>query len=138
MPFREDKMIQDDPDERITSPTGAVRQVATARGEKAVHYETISPTFLKSLAETLGEGAEKYGNENWRLGLSWRETMRHLLGHLYAFLDGDTSEDHLGHAAANLMFLSHYQEHNPEGNDLPLTELAKRKMERDVLTPGNN
>jgi hypothetical protein len=56
------------------------------------------------LGAILAEGAEKYGVDNWR-GLSAADHANHLLIHIEAYLAGDRSDDHLGHALARSMML---------------------------------
>ena len=48
-------------------------------------------------------GAEKYGEHNWQKGMPLSEFINHLLVHIYKYLAGDRTEDHLGHAAWNAM-----------------------------------
>jgi len=64
----------------------------------------------------MAEGAEKYGERNWEKGMPVKFLLNHALAHIYEFLAGDRSEDHLGHAAANLLMACHSQESWPEIN----------------------
>ena len=50
----------------------------------------------------MGEGAEKYGEQNWR-GLPASNCLNHAIAHIFKHIAGDREEDHLGHAAANLL-----------------------------------
>lgn len=59
---------------------------------------------LQAVAKAMHEGAVKYGEDNWR-GLPASNVANHALRHLYLWLSGDRSEDHLGHAAANCLML---------------------------------
>lgn len=59
---------------------------------------------LQAVAKAMHEGAVKYGEHNWR-GLPASNVANHALRHLYLWLAGDRSEDHLGHAAANCLML---------------------------------
>lgn len=91
-----------DPDsERVDYASGAQRSAAV----KHFRYDLIHPLFAKALARVLAEGAEKYGEHNWELGFPISSLTNHLFAHLYDFMSGDRSEDHLGHAACNMMFL---------------------------------
>lgn len=56
-----------------------------------------------SVAKVLAEGAEKYGEENWRL-IPAKEHLNHALVHLFAHLQGDTQDEHLPHAACRVFF----------------------------------
>lgn len=51
----------------------------------------------------MAEGAEKYGTNNWEKGFPVNCILNHALAHILNHLAGDRSEDHLGHAAANLL-----------------------------------
>lgn len=108
--------------------TGAVRDVAVA-GSKAskfhARYDLLSPIALKRVAETYGEGAVKYGDHNWRQGMPFSDTLNHCLAHLSEYMRGDTSEDHLAHAAWNLFALMHFEETHPELNDIKVDDLVK-------------
>lgn len=92
--------------------TGAVRSSTTA-SEANVDYTVVCPTALKRLAITMAEGAEKYGKHNWTKGIPNSNSLNHALDHLNQYLLGDRSEDHLGHAMANIQFIIHFN-HNCE------------------------
>jgi hypothetical protein len=83
--------------------TGAVR---SADAEN-VRYDLISPIGLRAVAEACAEGAEKYGDFNWEQGMPANDILNHALRHIYEFLGGDRSENHLGHAAWNLLAAIH-------------------------------
>lgn len=58
-------------------------------------------------AEVAKYGAEKYGetfgNRNYTK-ISAEDHINHCIQHLYAYMAGDTSDDHLGHAIVRAMF----------------------------------
>jgi hypothetical protein len=81
-----------------------------------VAYHLISPIALKVLAQVLKEGGQKYGEYNWENGFPVTDILNHAVGHIYDFLSGDRSEDHLGHAFTNLMFAIHSMKLWPELN----------------------
>jgi hypothetical protein len=58
----------------------------------------------------MAEGAIKYGEHNWQKGMPIGDTLNHALAHVYNFLSGDRSEEHLSHAAANLLMAIHTME----------------------------
>jgi len=89
--------------------TGAVR----SSDADNVAYHLISPVGLRRIAETYAEGSKKYGDYNWEKGFNVGETLNHTVRHIYMFLDGDKSEDHLAHAAWNLIAVMHFQERMP-------------------------
>lgn len=68
------------------------------------------------IAEAMAHGAERYGEGNWLKGMPVKFLLNHAIGHIFAHLSGDRSEDHLGHAAANLCMACHSFEHWPELN----------------------
>jgi len=82
-------------------------------------YDLISPIGLKAVARTCAEGADKYGDYNWEKGQPVPDILNHAIKHIYEFLGGDRSEDHLAHAAWNLLAAIHTLEVHPQlGSDL--------------------
>jgi len=71
----------------------------------AFHLLPISSLF--AAAETAKYGADKYGesfdNRNYTK-ISPEEHINHAITHLYAYLAGDQSDDHLAHAILRTMF----------------------------------
>lgn len=93
--------------------TGAVRS-----GDRdAERWDLMSPIGLKALARTYAEGAAKRGAANWENGMPVTDLLNHAIGHIYDFLGGDRSEDHLAHAAWNLLGAIHSLEKWPHLND---------------------
>lgn len=92
--------------------TGAVRSADRAKQR----YDLISPIALRRLAETCHEGAVKYSDFNWEKGMPVSEMLNHALGHIYAYLSGDRSEDHLAHAMWNCGGAMHSEEMWPQLN----------------------
>jgi hypothetical protein len=96
-------------------------QVATygsgaKRSAKDVRFELLSPIGLRRMAQASHDGAEKYGALNVERGLPISVFLNHALSHIYAYLEGDRSEDHLSHAAWNLCFSMHSEELWPHLN----------------------
>jgi hypothetical protein len=55
-----------------------------------------------AVGAVLDAGERKYGADNWhKIPLS--DHLNHLLIHVYAYLAGDRSDDHLGHMACRAM-----------------------------------
>lgn len=92
--------------------TGAVRSADC----KNIRYDLISPIGLAAVARTYAEGAEKFGVCNWENGMPVTDLLNHAIAHIYKFLGGDRSEDHLGHAAWNLIGAVHSMELWPHLN----------------------
>lgn len=68
-----------------------------------VRFDLIDSRALFEMAKVLHTGAEKYGEDNWRL-ISVREHLNHLIMHVYAYLDGDESDEHLSHILCRATF----------------------------------
>ena len=96
-------------------PTGAVRSADASN----VRYDLITPIGLRRLAETCAEGAIKYGEINWQKGIPASQMLNHAIRHLYLWLEGDDCEDHLAHAAWNILGVCHFEEQLPEMIDVP-------------------
>lgn len=86
------------------------------RTAKDVRFELLTPIGMRRMAMASHEGAEKYGPLNVEKGLPISVFLNHALSHIYSYLAGDRSEDHLGHAAWNLAFACHSEEIWPELN----------------------
>jgi hypothetical protein len=97
--------------------SGAVRG-SDLKGKFPLRYDLISHIGERRLAETYGEGAEKYGDSNWLQGIPTSNLIMHAMNHINKYREGDKSEDHLAHAAWNLFAAMHMEETNPELQDL--------------------
>lgn len=100
-------------DNRHEFETGAVRS-ADVDEER---WDLISPIGLQALARTYAEGAKKFGAANWENGMPVTDLLNHGIAHIYKFLGGDRSEDHLAHAAWNILGAIHSLEKWPHLND---------------------
>lgn len=101
---------------RQRAVTGAVKD---NRGKPNV--ELLPPEPLLAVGRVLGFGARKYKPNNWRLGLSWSQTLGSALRHIFAFMmgediDPESGECHIDNAICQLMFLSTYW-HTKTGED---------------------
>jgi len=65
-------------------------------------FDLVDSRAMFALAKVLHEGAEKYGDENWRK-IPIRDHLNHLLAHVFAYMAGDESDDHLEHAFCRAM-----------------------------------
>lgn len=72
------------------------------RDKVAERFDLVPPDALLAVAKAMGEGAAKYGDENWR-GLPMNNLLNHAMRHIVLYMSGDRDEDHLGHAAAGLL-----------------------------------
>lgn len=68
-------------------------------------FDLIDERALFALARILDYGARErgYGEHNWRL-ISVNQNLNHALVHIFAFLAGDTQDDHLEHAFTRVHF----------------------------------
>jgi hypothetical protein len=65
-------------------------------------FDLLPPEAVTRVSMVLGQGAKKYGEENWRL-ISTGDHINHALQHLFAFLQTGELED-LTHAACRTLF----------------------------------
>lgn len=108
-------------DERHVLPGGAMR------AEQRPFYRIIPFCMMKRMGEAFREGHQKYSegvfSSNWKKGQEqfYAEAFDHVIDHLYAWYThlNDPSlaemmelpeEDHLGHAAAGIAFLTYGEE----------------------------
>lgn len=92
--------------------TGAVR----SGDAESTRYDLITPIGLAAVARACAEGAQKYSDYNWERGMPAHDMLNHALRHINEFLAGDRAEDHLGHAAWNVMGAIHSLEVWPHLN----------------------
>lgn len=81
--------------------------VTNAAGGKQSHSpyraDLLPPHALLAVAKVLSEGAAKYGANNWH-AIPAADNINHALVHLLALQAGDTSDEHLEHAATRILF----------------------------------
>lgn len=70
------------------------------------------------MAETQHEGNITHGVGNWQKGLPASNLVTHALTHILKLINGDVSENHLGHALWNLEKLAHFIETRPDLIDI--------------------
>lgn len=81
----------------ITEPDGGKHSYTLAR------FDCIPAETQILLAQCLGFGAEKYGEDNWK-GIPLEKNLGHAINHIQEFRRGDTKEPHLVNAYARLTF----------------------------------
>ena len=79
----------------------------------------VEPKYVKTTADVLTFGAEKYGRDNWKKCQDKSLYEDALLRHIFAYLDGEKCDQesgisHLAHASCNLMFLQWMEENEPK------------------------
>lgn len=81
-------------------------------------YDLIYRGFLRRLAERMGFGAERHGENNYKQGVGdhvyRRDRINHLIEHALKYAEGDTSTDHLAAIAANANILAYLDDHQPK------------------------
>jgi hypothetical protein len=92
--------------------SGAKRDPNTSKGR----YDLLSPLFLKRLALHTQKGGQIRGDRDWETGMPMDAVLDSAIRHLFNFLEGDRSEDHLAAAAWNVMNLIHVEEQIERGN----------------------
>ena len=98
-----------------TYETGATRS-ADAEG---VRYDLVPPEGVEAVAKAMHVGAVTHGDSNWKKGLRNSILVNHAMRHIVEYMkEGNTTEDHIGHALANLMMLKWNEVNLPEFNDL--------------------
>ena len=87
-------------------------------------YDLISPIGMRRLAETYAEGCGKYPpdpdthRQNWTKGMPVSSILNHAIRHIFMYLAGDTTEDHLAHCCWNVIAAMHMEETMPEMVDI--------------------
>lgn len=99
--------------EQITFESGAKRSNDTY----GCRLDLIPPEGLFAVGRAMHEGAEHYGADNFKKGMPYSVMINHCLQHITNFMMNDNSEDHLGHALANLNMLIWMKENKPEYDD---------------------
>lgn len=106
-----------DTGDRSEFNTGAVRDASKGKGIPSA----IPTRALVKLAKRFEDGAAKYERDNWKQGIPLSRYVDSLYRHLWAFMDGDRTEDHLGAIIWNAVCLSETDDMIYEGelsNDL--------------------
>jgi hypothetical protein len=78
-----------------------------------VRYELVPVNGVKLAAKVFAYGAEKYGEDNWRKGLSWKQTLASLERHLVQLkecedIDLESNHETLGHLICNALMLAEF------------------------------
>ena len=69
----------------------------------AERFDLMPFKGLIALSRVCAEGAARYGEHNWRLGIPQSNLLNHAFRHLVLYLSGDRSEDHLAKVAWNAL-----------------------------------
>jgi hypothetical protein len=93
-------------DEKTEFETGATRNDSTGKGRPSL----ISPVLIHRVSKHLAAGEKHYGKDNWTKGMPYCRTADSLIRHIFQWLAGDDSEDHLAAIVCNAQFLMHFEE----------------------------
>lgn len=66
-------------------------------------FDLADAKAMFKLCKVLSEGAEEYGENNWR-NISVEDNLNHALIHIYGYFAGDKQDEHLSHALCRLLF----------------------------------
>jgi len=80
----------------------AVNAQGGKQSRETMRFDLLDAEAMMALAGVLAHGAEKYGENNWRK-IPAKSHINHALVHLFAYLAGDTQDDHLDHAFCRVM-----------------------------------
>jgi hypothetical protein len=73
-------------------------------------YDLISPAVLARLAQVHAEGCLTHGERAWETdGRTAAHHLNHALAHLTNYMEGDTSDDHIGHALWRIAAIVHLE-----------------------------
>lgn len=104
--------------------TGAVRD--TSKGKPPMEY--LPWDLMDRVAFHFGNGGEKYGYNNYRLGQPKKDVYASLMRHARKYFMGDTSEDHLSAIIWNAFSLMHTDVYYPDNEDLNNLQDYKEKI----------
>lgn len=87
-----------------------------------LRYELLPPGPIEDLVKVLSWGAEKYDDDNWKKGMSWKRCYASTMRHLQAWFQGEDKDpesglDHLAHVLCNVVFLQYYADRHPDLDD---------------------
>lgn len=91
--------------------------VSFSKGTVEPRYDLLSPAGVLAVASAYREGAAKYGAFNCEKGFPAHDLLNHAIRHIYLFLSGDATEDHLGHAAWGVLMAIHSSQLWPHLNE---------------------
>jgi hypothetical protein len=73
------------------------------RSKIDVRFDLIPASSILVISQILADGAVKYGLHHWQ-SYDADDHLNHALNHIYQWLNGDRSENHLGNASCRLLF----------------------------------
>jgi hypothetical protein len=86
-----------------------VNEKGAGQSHLKYRFDLADGRAMFRMCEVLAQGAEKYGDNNWR-GISIEDHLNHLITHAYAYLSGDRSDFHLSHIMCRALFAQAVEE----------------------------
>jgi len=127
--------------EKLEFAVGDVNSKERGTGARAntgkISFSLVPIHLLAGAARVFMGGLLKYSAFNWARGMAWSvcydSYMRHWIKWWWMGEDFDTEsgEHHLDHCIANLLFLRHYVDSYPEGDDRPCQDLTEFRQSFD-------
>lgn len=122
---------------QISDIAGTDRPITTnekggGQSHVPVRFDLVDGKAMFKMCAVLHEGAEKYGDNNWRL-IDIGDHLNHLIMHAYAYLAGDRSDEHLSHIMCRAMFAQAVAITDADKNELSIrkdyAEIVRRATE---------
>ncbi len=123
-----------DTEEFTPSPKRYSAPDGTPGGQRAddadkIRFDLIPPWPFYQLGQVYTIGAKKYGDDNWKKGMSWMRMVGSMKRHLEAFIMGESydqadGQHHLASVAWGAFALQDYELFRPEFDDRPVNVLA--------------
>ena len=95
-----------DSGQRQSFDTGAVRDTDAGKAR----FDLIPPTALYRVAMHYGNGARKYAPRNWQKGMQFSRFIASTFRHIFSWIMGDRSEDHLSACVFNIMAIMYFED----------------------------
>jgi len=106
--------------------TGAPRQFDTGaqrdNADGKLRMSLVPHKALNDVMKRYLQGAETYGENNWKKGMKHSVLYDSAMRHLMQDFQGDDSEDHLGAALWNIMGMIYNRENKPSMDDRKIYE----------------
>lgn len=121
-----EKVQMNDP--LMVTKNGAVRSTNDGKGR----FDLLSVHAILRLAKHYQNGAVKYKDRNWEVGMYLSRYIDSAIRHLFKHLGGDRSEDHLAAAMWNIAAIIDHEERIERGLlDSKYDDLPKVSIFRD-------
>ena len=90
-----------------------VETEAAHHDEGKCRVDLVPTSLIRSVADILAFGAQKYSEYNWQKGMPWRKLYGSIQRHMMSWMDKEDIDPesglpHLAHAACDIAFLIEY------------------------------